>query len=423
MTTTLRGCASGARLAGHSSARRAGGAARQHQLLPRVAGAVDEPRAGPEHLVARPGAARAAARRARAPSAPPRPARGARRRGRRWRCGDRAAGVRVGVDGRSLVGGGARGVAHYTAALLEALAAEFPDDEYRVLLPRGRAMVPRGVVPVRHPLPARVLFGAAAVSGRPRLDRCSAEADVVWAPAPAPLARGRHAARAHRPRPVVGGAAAGLHALRAALARGGAAAVGWRGAPRGCCATRRSCARDADREWGLAAGPGRARPARPPPPCPAPPRRAATPYFLFVGALEPRKAPDVLVDAFLRARARGLEAELLIVGAGRLDPRRARASGGSAASTTSARSTPARSRWCCRRGSRASGCRRSRPSRPARPPSSATCRSCARCSATARSTCGPGDAAGLADALLRVAADPGAPRAAARRRAAPRSRR
>jgi len=45
--------------------------------------------------------------------------------------------VRVGVDGRSLVGGGARGVAHYTAALLEALAAAFPGDEYRVLLPRG----------------------------------------------------------------------------------------------------------------------------------------------------------------------------------------------------------------------------------------------------------------------------------------------
>ena len=44
------------------------------------------------------------------------------------------------------------------------------------------------------------------------------------------------------------------------------------------------------------------------------------PYFLFVGALEPRKAPDVLVDGFLRARARGLEAELVIVGGGRLDP-------------------------------------------------------------------------------------------------------
>ena len=94
--------------------------------------------------------------------------------------------MRVGVDGRSLVGGGARGVAHYTAALLEALAAAYPQDEYRVLLPRGRAMVPRGVVPVRHALPSRVLFAF-----RPRLDRLIGPVDVVWAPAPAPLAPGR----------------------------------------------------------------------------------------------------------------------------------------------------------------------------------------------------------------------------------------
>ena len=69
------------------------------------------------------------------------------------------------------------------------LAAEFPDDEYRVLLPRGRAAVPRGVVPVRHPLPARLLFGAAAVSGRPRLDDLL-DADVFLLPAPAPVAVG-----------------------------------------------------------------------------------------------------------------------------------------------------------------------------------------------------------------------------------------
>ncbi len=43
-------------------------------------------------------------------------------------------------------------------------------------------------------------------------------------------------------------------------------------------------------------------------------------YFLSVGALEPRKAPDVLVRAFARARAGGLDAELAIVGEGRLEP-------------------------------------------------------------------------------------------------------
>jgi glycosyltransferase involved in cell wall biosynthesis len=42
------------------------------------------------------------------------------------------------------------------------------------------------------------------------------------------------------------------------------------------------------------------------------------PYLLFVGALEPRKAPDVLADAYARARARGLDADLVVVGDGRV---------------------------------------------------------------------------------------------------------
>ena len=54
----------------------------------------------------------------------------------------------------------------------------------------------------------------------------------------------------------------------------------------------------------------------------APSSGAAAParpaYFLFVGALEPRKAPEVLLDAFLRARERGLEAELVVAGEGRI---------------------------------------------------------------------------------------------------------
>jgi hypothetical protein len=41
---------------------------------------------------------------------------------------------------------------------------------------------------VRHPLPGRALFGAAAVVRRPRLDRLLGRIDVLWAPAPAPLA-------------------------------------------------------------------------------------------------------------------------------------------------------------------------------------------------------------------------------------------
>ena len=49
--------------------------------------------------------------------------------------------------------------------------------------------------------------------------------------------------------------------------------------------------------------------------------RDGPPYFLFVGALEPRKAPDVLVEAFTRARAQGLDADLVFAGEGRLAPR------------------------------------------------------------------------------------------------------
>jgi glycosyltransferase involved in cell wall biosynthesis len=224
--------------------------------------------------------------------------------------------VRVGVDGRSLVGGGARGVAHYTGALLEALAAEFPEDEYRVLLPRGRAALPRGVVPVRHPLPARALFGAAAVAGRPRLDDLL-DADVLWAPAPAPLAVGsgplvltvHDRSWEQRPEDFTRYERAWHAAARPRrLARRAARVLTDTEAVR----------EDLVRAWGL---PEDRVVAVPLAPRRFPRADAAPSSFLFVGALEPRKAPDLLVDAFLRARARGLEAELVIVGEGRLDPR------------------------------------------------------------------------------------------------------
>src|SRR6185437_12103585 len=97
--------------------------------------------------------------------------------------------MRVGVDARHLTAG--RGVARYTRALLGALAAAHPDDEWLAFVP-GRApipAVPDGVRLVRHAVPGRALFGAAAVTRRPRLDRrIPGGVDVVWAPAPAPLA-------------------------------------------------------------------------------------------------------------------------------------------------------------------------------------------------------------------------------------------
>jgi glycosyltransferase involved in cell wall biosynthesis len=225
--------------------------------------------------------------------------------------------VRVGVDGRSLVGGGARGVAHYTAALLEALASAFPDDEYRVLLPRGPALVPRGATPVRHGLPARLLFGAAAAAGRPRLDDLlGGDCDVVWAPSPAPLAVGEtpFVLTVHdrswelRPQDFTRYERLWHEAARPRrLARAAARVL---------CDTR-VVREELIVEWGLEPGRVRTVPLAPRPldGGAAAPRDA---YFLFVGALEPRKAPDVLVAGFRLAREHGLRAELLIAGEGRV---------------------------------------------------------------------------------------------------------
>jgi glycosyltransferase involved in cell wall biosynthesis len=231
--------------------------------------------------------------------------------------------VRVGVDGRSLVGGGARGVAHYTAALLGALAAEFPGDEYRVLLPRGAAMpLPPGVRAIRHPLPGRLLFGAAAAGGRPRLDGLlGGDCDVVWAPAPAPLAPGPtpFVLTVHdrswevRPQDFTP-----YERLWHRLAR-----------PRSLArqARRIVCDTEAVRgemlaEWGLEPDRVVAVPLAPRGGASARPADAgeepAPPYFLFVGALEPRKAPEVLAEGFRLAREHGLGAELMVVGDGRV---------------------------------------------------------------------------------------------------------
>ena len=94
------------------------------------------------------------------------------------------------MDARALAGG--RGVTRYLRELLAALARVHPGDEWHLFAP-GRGALPlelgANVVVHRHVLPGRVLFGAAAVCGRPRLDRLLGVApDVVWAPTIAPLA-------------------------------------------------------------------------------------------------------------------------------------------------------------------------------------------------------------------------------------------
>lgn len=225
----------------------------------------------------------------------------------------------VGVDARHLRGG--RGVAHYTSAMLAALARRSPHDSYRAFVPGGDAVpVPDGVEAVAHRVPSRALFGSAALTGRPRLDRLvGGDPDVLWIPAPAPVAVSRsvpYVLTVHdlswleRPEDFTAYERLWHRVGRLdRLARGARAVVVDAFATRDAIVER----------WGLSeervhvVHPGV--PHHPPAPPPAGlPQR----YVLAVGALEPRKAPDVLLAAWRRARAQGLDAELVFAGNGRL---------------------------------------------------------------------------------------------------------
>jgi glycosyltransferase involved in cell wall biosynthesis len=236
--------------------------------------------------------------------------------------------MRVGVDARALLAG--RGVERYTRGLLAALADGFPDDEWVAFVP-GRAPVaavhPR-VRLVRHRLGGRVLFAAAAIARRPTLAALVGGADVVWLPAPAPVALGaRYVLSIHdrswelRPSDFTRYERAWHRLARPRQLARGAVAV---------TAVSHAVAADLALSWGARAavvspgvtalgGGGRASAAEPLASAPlatsaADPRRGR--YLLFVGAREPRKAPDILDAAYARARARGLDAELVVVGDG-----------------------------------------------------------------------------------------------------------
>jgi len=179
---------------------------------------------------------------------------------------------------------------------------------------RGPVPAPAGVRLVRHRLPGRALFGAAAVARRPRLDRLLGGVDVVWAPAPAPLAVSRGVPlvvtvhdRSFEERP---GDFTPYERLWHRLARPRALA---RRAAAVVCDAEAGRA-DLARAWGVEATVVSPGPLTTPPAGPD----GAAPYLLFVGALEPRKAPDVLADAYARARADGLRADLVVVGDGRV---------------------------------------------------------------------------------------------------------
>ena len=211
-------------------------------------------------------------------------------------------------------------MAHYTAALLAALRAQFPEDEYRAFDPAG------------HVLPSRAIFGSAAVLGRPRIDRLAGGADVVWIPAPAPVAVSQdvpYVLSVHdlswieRPQDFTPYERVWHRVGRLErLARDAAAVLCLSEATK--ATIQRHWALDEDRlhvlypgvstpataAEGARSGGG---PAPPPPGGPA----GGRPYFLAVGALEPRKDPELLRRAHERS---GIDAELVFAGAGRLAP-------------------------------------------------------------------------------------------------------
>ncbi len=261
--------------------------------------------------------------------------------------------MRIGIDARHLPEG--RGVARYLQRTLGALVALHPEDEWIALVPGSteltlapaladalRVPPPRaggaardaggGLRLVRTRWPGRVLFAAGAALGRPSLERlCGGALDAVWMPAPAPIGLDGSAPLVltvhdlsfeQRPGDFTVYERAWHRAGRLArLARRATRVVAVSGPTRDLAIERWHV--DPQRVEVVHEG------------ADAPPGRRAcgdltttsvvgsphAPYLLCVGALEPRKAPELLAGAYARARARGLEAELVLAGAGRLAAR------------------------------------------------------------------------------------------------------
>jgi len=203
--------------------------------------------------------------------------------------------MRISVDGRHL--GAGRGVARYV----------------HELLPRMRALGGEWDVAEL----GRLGHAAGALAGRPRL---GVGADVVWLPAPAPVAAGApYVLTVHdlswveRPQDFtryerlwhLGGR------LRR-LAEGARALIAVSATTRDALAAHWGI--EGDRVRVVRSGPGLARNET----GVVRQFRSTRPYFLFVGALEPRKDPVTAARAFAMARERGLDAELWFAGDGRL---------------------------------------------------------------------------------------------------------
>lgn len=244
--------------------------------------------------------------------------------------------MRIAVDARHLPEG--RGVARYTQRTLAALAQRFPGDEWIAVVPgREPVAAPPGVELARTTLPSRVVFGG----GRPTLERMAGRGlDAVWMPAPAPVGLDgsvplvltvHDLSFEQRPQDFTAYERAWHRAGRLdRLARRAARVVAVSAATREVAIRRWSL--DSARVDVVHEGAGAATAGAfgassttpvldPPHPAPKGAEPRAPAYVLVVGALEPRKAPELVAGAFARARAAGLEAELVFAGAGRLAAR------------------------------------------------------------------------------------------------------
>jgi glycosyltransferase involved in cell wall biosynthesis len=219
------------------------------------------------------------------------------------------------VDARHLLAG--RGVARHVRRTLEAL--DRPSDWRAVVPGRGPVAPIPGVTLVRHRLGSRALYGSAALVRRPRLEALAGGADVAWLPAPAPVAVGvpyvltlHDLSWEQRPGDFTAYERAWHRAARPrALAQGARLVV----------SVSAATAAVAHERWGVDALVVPQGVDRPPPGVVAHPGD----YLLYVGALEPRKAPDVLVQAFVRS---GVAGELILAGRGRLAAQLRRDGGG-----------------------------------------------------------------------------------------------
>jgi glycosyltransferase involved in cell wall biosynthesis len=198
--------------------------------------------------------------------------------------------MRVAIDARALRSG--RGVARWVRGLLGALERAHPEDEWIAVERRSR-----------------VIYGAAALAGRPTIAALAGGADVVWIPAPAPVAPGApYVLSVHdrswerRPQDFTRYERAWHAIARPRRLAARAAAV---------TAVSHAVADELADSWGVRAqvvSPG-VEPAQPVDPRPGH-------FLLWVGAREPRKAPEVMRAAYEQARARGLDAELVEVTGG-----------------------------------------------------------------------------------------------------------